>query len=125
MGNILVVDDSQTLVEVLSMLLQTKGYIVKGACSRKEIDKVLQVFKPDVILMDVRLEGENGRNICTEMKTNPATQNAAVILISATPENLQEYELCKADDVIQKPFDLNEVVCKIKRLSEKGYQYQS
>ncbi|MGH2566249.1 MAG: response regulator [Ginsengibacter sp.] len=112
MANILLVDDSEDLLEILSTFLKMKGYEVESALSQEKAKNTLSTFIPDVILLDVRINGHDGRELCKEIKEK-YDPNIPIILLSASPELLKDYEECKADDIIEKPFNLATVIEKV------------
>ena len=116
MANILLVDDSVDLLEVLSTFLKMKGHNVKAVSSHENARNTLSVFIPDVILLDVRMNGNDGREFCQEIKEK---HNLPIILISASPALLQDYEKFKADAVIEKPFELKTVIRKVNDVIDK------
>ncbi len=108
---ILVVDDAEDIVDLLSILLIKNNFEVETAYSGKTLLDKLHKFIPDCILLDVNLNGENGRDICKQIKD--AGNKAPIILMSANHELLANYEDCKACDVIEKPFLIDKVLRKI------------
>lgn len=116
MAHILIVDDSRDLQECFSALLSFKNYTVETASSGSTLNDAIISFRPDLVLMDVKLRTENGRNLCSRLKQNSATAAIPVILISANPELLNNYQQCSADDVLEKPFDMNMLCEKIEKL---------
>lgn len=102
--------------ECFSALLSFKNYTVETASSGSTLNDAIISFKPDLVLMDVKLRTENGRNLCSHLKQNSGTSAIPVILISANPELLNDYHQCSADDVLEKPFDMNILCEKIEKL---------
>lgn len=105
MANIMVVDDSKDLLEVLSTYLHMIGHNVYTVFEKEAVKNAISVFAPDLILIDVRLNEEDGRELCREIKEK-YYPIIPVILLSASPELLKNYQECKADTVIEKPFNL-------------------
>ena len=118
MPKILVVDDSTDLLKVFPLIFKMSGYEVEAVSSKDKLNKALAEFVPDVVLLDVRLSGEDGRELCKEIKENHP-QNIPVILTSASPELLQDYEACKADAVIEKPFNIQTLLKKVTEVLNK------
>lgn len=116
MANILIVDDSRDLQEYFSALLRFKNYTVETASSGSTLNNAIISFRSDLVLMDVKLRTENGRNLCSRLKQDSGTSAIPVILISANPELLNDYQQCSADDVLEKPFDMNMLCEKIEKL---------
>ena len=115
MPKILLVDDSPDLAEFMTHLLNVNNFIVKTATSKQEIMKDVEEFMPDVILMDVRLNGEDGRELCKELKENNQFSHIRNVLMSANPSYLEEYAQYKADDILHKPFKIEVLIETIKR----------
>ncbi|MFT3680760.1 MAG: response regulator [Ferruginibacter sp.] len=113
MSKILVVDDSSDLLELFAFIFQTKGFEVKTAASRAKLEQELFSFNPDLILLDVKLQFDMGNKICREIKDDPASAHIPVILISANRELLQDYKDYKADDFIEKPFEMDQLIATI------------
>lgn len=113
MDRVLIVDDSKDLLEFLSLLLTKQGYEVQEASSKEELTNCLTVCIPDLILLNVRLKGEEGKELCKKVKENIFSENVPVILLSASPELLIDYGEWAAEAVIEKPFDILTVVKKI------------
>ena len=113
MAKVLLADDSTELADFLSVLLQLNDFDVQNASTEAAVFEKLDEFKPDIILMDVILSRSNGREVCRAIKNNPLYNNISVILVSASPHLLDDFEACKADDVIEKPFDIKTIIDKI------------
>ena len=120
MKKILILDDADDLLDLLTVFLTTNGFKVRTASSKRELDHILPVIMPDLILIDVRLGGYDGREICNEIKKNASTTHIPVILLSASPELLKDYEKCGATATIEKPFSLGILLLKIKEVLSKG-----
>ena len=113
MQKILVIDDSKELLEMIEFILQHNGHHVKTATTKKTaLEQVVQ-FQPTVILMDVRLNNDDGRALCKEIKSDMLSKPVFIFLLSASPELLLDYRSCCADGVIEKPFDIDTIINKI------------
>lgn len=116
MKKILVVDDYEELLHMFTMLLTINGYETQTASSKDKLLNGLSDFEPDLILLDVVLNGANGRDLCRDIKTRCLPKKVGVILVSAYPDLLKNYEECDADEVIEKPFSIQEVIDKINKV---------
>jgi DNA-binding response OmpR family regulator len=114
MATILIVDDSTDLHQAMSFILELEGHTIKTAASKELLMEELKAATPDVIMLDVQLNGDNGRDICREIKGNTDTSEVPVILMSANDITLKNYEECGATGVIDKPFSLSELTDKIR-----------
>jgi CheY-like chemotaxis protein len=116
---VLVVDDSEAILEVVKMTLEMAGYEVatslNGECFRQ-----MENDPPDLILLDVLLSGEDGRAICERLKGDEKTRHIPVILLSAHAGLRKAVDECSANDFLAKPFritDLRNIVKKYLSLS--------
>jgi len=110
---ILVVDDDQSILEMLQLVLSYYGYDVSTLSRGEKVFERIHEYHPDLILMDIMLAGMDGRNICREIKS---TEDAdiPIILISATengPACMNKEG--SPDDFVPKPFDLDFLLDKI------------
>lgn len=93
-------------------MLELKGYEVELA---SEGDKVITLItnKPDLILLDIWMGNYDGREICQQLKNNPATSGIPIILISASREIEQSAKDAGANDFVAKPFEQHDLLEKI------------
>ncbi|MEB3295669.1 MAG: response regulator [Synechococcales bacterium] len=114
-GLVLIVDDTQTNLEVLSETLETAGLEVAIALSGEQALEQLQYSQPDLILLDVMMPGIDGFEVCQRLKQSPATQHIPVIFMTALADivhRIQGLEL-GAVDYITKPFHEKEVLVRV------------
>jgi two-component system response regulator VicR/two-component system sensor histidine kinase/response regulator len=118
MNKILVVDDDADFLYTVKTGLTDHGFIVQTILSQDEIYKSILIFEPTVILLDIYLEGADGRNICRGLKNHFRTKEIPIIFCSGDHKLKHEYHLSLAEDFIEKPFntkvlaDLLNVYCK-------------
>jgi DNA-binding response OmpR family regulator len=112
---ILILDDDKDILEVLSIILSESGYEIEALSSGETIFEAIKEFHPDLVLMDIMLQGMDGRIICKNIKNHPPTQKLPVILISAS-HNVSKLLLEQGapNDFIAKPFELSSLLEKIK-----------
>lgn len=111
--NILVFDDSVELLEIFNILFSMNGYKVRTALNITMFKHHMNNRYPDIILLDVLLAGQDGRVICRQLKTDKRTKHIPIILISANPKTLNDYQEYFADNVLEKPFDIQTLIIKI------------
>ncbi len=118
---ILIVEDEESLLKLESILLTTKGYLVRGATTGTAALEAIAEEKPDLVLLDIMLPGLDGFSVCEKIKQNPETSHIPVILLTAkkTPEDLARGEAVGADQYITKPFKSAMVMDVIDRLIKK------
>lgn len=116
---VLVVDDSKTELMFLSDLLRKNGFTVSTAENADDAMRRLGEDKPDLILMDVVMPGQNGFQLTRAISRDP--QYADVPIIMCTSKNQETDRVWGmrqgARDYVTKPVDANELLSKIKALS--------
>ena len=116
---ILIVDDDNDILELLEYSLNSSGYDTIGFLRTKNVRQVLLEEKIDLILMDRNLPGVEG-SLYIEMLRSKNI-DTPVIFISAkdTVEDIKEGFLRGADDYITKPFDMQELILRIKAVLKR------
>ncbi|MBD3893076.1 response regulator [Hydrogenophaga sp.] len=116
--HVLVVDDSKTELMVLSDLLGKHGFSVRTAENAEEALRRLDEAKPDLILMDVVMPGQNGFQLTRAIARDP--QYAAIPIIMCTSKNQETDRLWGlrqgARDYVTKPVNSEELLSKIRAL---------
>jgi CheY-like chemotaxis protein len=106
--SILVVDDSEAILDVVKLALEMADSEVStsltGVCFQH-----MERNLPDLILLDVLLSGEDGGEICQRLKSDEQTRHIPVILLSAHAGLRETAERCGANDFLAKPFHLTEL----------------
>ena len=111
MAKILVIDDNAEHREVLTILLTMHNHTIECTATGNEIHTIIVDFKPALILLDVFLTGEDGRDLCADIKKRH--KHIPIILLSAAYQILQNFTGDCADGKIDKPFDINFLVNEI------------
>lgn len=115
-GKILVVDDEIYIVHILDFSLGMEGYEVVTALDGEQALERVASEKPDLIVLDIMMPKLDGYEVCRAVKSNPATKNVPVILLSAKGRNVDQkmgFDV-GADDYITKPFNVREVLARIR-----------
>jgi DNA-binding response OmpR family regulator len=114
MFRILIIDDDVDLLFLGSSLLKQRGFEVFSLSSADKAFETVQSFKPHLILLDVKLGDQDGRDICLKLKRDPETSFIKIILYSAFPETSVEYTKYGADDFVVKPYEFIHLVERIR-----------
>src|SRR5215212_4689637 len=99
---ILVVDDDIDLLMLLERRLKQEGYEVDTAVSLDEADELIPSFLPHLVLLDINLNGEDGRKLCWKLKQIYG-KSVKVIIMSGYDYNQVMSVLFGADDLLAKP----------------------
>jgi DNA-binding response OmpR family regulator len=114
MKRILIVDDNVFMVELMTYILNSKGYDVIALYTGNEVFSQIKIDNPDLIILDLALPDLDGRDICKLLKLNSSTKNLPVILCSGAEDLDEALTLPGApDDVLHKPFDINALIEKV------------
>ncbi len=112
---ILVVDDTQQNVQVLSQMLRDQKYKVLAAFNGTDALELVKRRKPDLILMDVMMPGMDGFETCARLRAQPEYNDVPVIFLSALNDveaKVRAFEMGGAD-YITKPFHQQEVLARL------------
>jgi DNA-binding response OmpR family regulator len=113
---ILVVDDDKDIVEIISYILKDKGYQVVALTTGEQVLQTIRRFHPDLVLMDVMLDGMDGRVICKNIKNEEDNEGLPVILISASHDLAKSLTQQGApNDFLAKPFDVDVLLDKVEQ----------
>jgi DNA-binding response OmpR family regulator len=113
---ILVLDDNQDILEIVSEALSYEQFEVKGTNESKKVMPLIDEFVPDLVILDYRIAGENGGEICRQIKSHPKFYDTPVIIFSAYINHDDDVFAYGCDAVINKPFDLMELIEKVNNL---------
>jgi len=114
-GNILIVDDVLENLRLLSEILQGQGYKVRNVTNGKMALKTVQTKPPELILLDIQMQGMDGYEVCASLKSDPTSSEIPVIFLSAIDrliDKVKAFEVGGAD-FITKPFQVEEVLLRI------------
>jgi len=113
---ILIVDDLPDNLRMLSTTLAEQGYKVRCAKNGAMALRGAHIAPPDLILLDVKMPGMNGYEVCQHLKAKQQTRDIPVIFMSALDEVLDKVKAFEVGglDYITKPFQIEEVLARIK-----------
>ncbi|MDP3150606.1 MAG: hybrid sensor histidine kinase/response regulator [Ignavibacteria bacterium] len=127
-ANILIVDDQQANIDVLTGLLDAKGFTNYTTTEDPRVATTLfEKFKPDLLLLDLMMPHVTGFQVMEQLKLMiPANTYFPILILTAdiTPESKQKALAEGATDFLTKPFDLIEVDLRIKNLLHARYLHQ-
>lgn len=114
---ILVCDDDQSILEVIQIILEENGYIVKTKTNGKGIQKSISQIKPDLILLDLWMPGIDGKEITKIVKKDGLHSSIPIIIISALNNTQKISQEIGADGFIPKPFDISSLLSTVKKFT--------
>lgn len=135
MALIYVLEDDESVRDLEVFALKGNGYEVQGFAEPKSFYKALEKSKPDLIVIDVMLPGEDGISITKNIRSNTKYSNIPITMVTAKTSEIDAVKGldCGADDYITKPFSVMIFLSRIKALlrrvktddDRKVYQFQS
>ncbi|MCD0490022.1 response regulator [Pedobacter sp. MC2016-14] len=104
---LLIIDADQSICEEIAAACSA-NFNIKKSFGKENIFKLIDDFKPDVVLIEYVLPIHNGATLCDLVKLNPDTTKTPVILLSSVPLN-EAITDCFCDSFISKPFKIEEL----------------
>jgi CheY-like chemotaxis protein len=110
---IFIADDDADILEILQLMLRTRGYKVHVSDNGNELFDYATHELPDLILLDIWMSGIDGRDICARLKNNKTTKDIPVLFISANSRIQAITNEYGAQGFIAKPFDMQTLLNKV------------
>ena len=112
---VVLVQDNEEILEIMDEALKDEGFDVIASLTPKPIEEI-ERMKPDAIVIDDHIQGKRrGSDVIKEVKENKKTKDVSAVLTSTSNKLPEQAKLCSADDYIQKPFDLEEMINVVKK----------
>lgn len=118
MKKILVIDDDTDILEAIQMVLASGGYESEVTTKEEKTYQLIKDYKPDLIILDILLSGNDGRHICKSLKSDVLSKQIPIILISAHPTAGGSIKECGANGFIAKPFSVNDLLREVEKYIE-------
>lgn len=112
----MIADDDPGIVDAVEMLLEFEGYSVTSTVDGATVLDMKDEL-PDLLLLDIWMSGEDGREICRQLKTMATLKDIPVIMISASRDIRESALAAGADDFLAKPFEMDDLLRRIERLT--------
>ena len=119
--NLVCIEDDLELVEILKIILKSRGYKITGATGGPAGLETLRSVKPDLVLLDLMMPGMDGWEVHRQMKADPDLCHIPVIIVTADGQpstKVRGLEIAKVDDYVVKPFYVQELVERIEKALE-------
>ncbi len=122
MARILVIEDEPDIQQILEYNLREKGHKVFLAGKGEEGLRLAREKRPDLVLLDLMLPDIPGTEVCKILKSDPATRNTQVVMLTAKGEEIDRvvgFEL-GADDYVVKPFSVRELLLRVQAILRRA-----
>lgn len=119
---IVVVEDEEDILDIITYNLSREGYQVSGASDGLHGVKLIQRERPDLVLLDLMLPSVDGLEICRRIKSDASVKDIPIIMVSAKGEE-SDVVLglgIGADDYVSKPFSPKELIARVQAVLRRG-----
>jgi DNA-binding response OmpR family regulator len=115
---ILIADDNAQNVELLEAYLSAFPCDLRTAHDGEETLKVVDEFRPDLLLLDIMMPRLSGFEVCRKLRSNPATKDLLILMVTALNEaaDFERGVQAGTDDFLTKPVNKIELLCRIRSL---------
>ena len=121
MYRVVIADDEKDITEIVADALSERGFECHQVHRGDDAFETAKEVKPDLLILDIFMPGKNGYEVCRDVRRHSMLYPVPILLLSAIgsePEIL--YGLAQgADDYISKPFDVNELALRARKLAER------
>ena len=122
MTDILIVEDDKELASLLSDFLRDEGYTVSSVDSGERAMQLFKQYGARLVVLDINLPDVNGFAVCSKLRENADTPILIISSRTDKEDKLNGFNL-GADDYIEKPYDIDILIAKIKGIFKRRYQY--
>jgi two-component system phosphate regulon response regulator PhoB len=120
MKKILIVDDQVEVRELVEVTLEIGDYQILSAENGQQAVEIAQAEHPDIILLDIMMPGSDvdGLEACRRLKTDPATSDITIVLLSAKGQesDIEAGKVAGANDYFTKPFSPIALIEKVEQV---------
>ena len=120
---ILLIEDDQSIFEIVQQRLQQWGFTVKGVKDFQAVMDDYRTFAPNLVMIDIQLPAYDGFHWCREIR---AESNVPILFLSSRdhPMDMVMAMQMGADDFVQKPFHMDVLIAKIQAILRRTYDYK-
>jgi signal transduction histidine kinase len=118
-STVLIVDDQVALHQVMGELLAGEGYYLGFASDGSQALALVEDMTPDLILLDVKMPGMDGFEVCRRLRANPRLAEVPIVMLTALADSESRLQGIQAgaDDFVSKPFDGTELLAKVRTIT--------
>ncbi|MBU3741607.1 MAG: response regulator transcription factor [Candidatus Kapabacteria bacterium] len=121
---ILIVDDEQDILDLISYNLSKEGFKVHTAINGLQAVEIASSVRPDLVILDIMMPGMDGFEVCRTLRNNAETAATAIMFLTAKSGEIDQVlglEL-GADDFIQKPISPRVLIARVKTILRRGIE---
>jgi DNA-binding response OmpR family regulator len=112
---VVLIQDNEDILDIMEQVLEEEGFDVTPSLTTEPIDKIDEI-EPDVVIVDDHIKGnKKGSQVIEELKSDAETEDVSAVLTSTSPDVPKKAKECRADDYIEKPFDIDHMIEVVKK----------
>jgi two-component system, sensor histidine kinase and response regulator len=124
-SRILIVDDAPEILSITEAILSSAGYQTIAYTDGLIALQIMELMPPDLIILDINMPRIDGYEMTRQIRSNPAWNNTPILLYTAVDRSQAVLGLeCGADDLLSKPFSIEELLGKVSLLLHFRYRQQ-
>ncbi len=119
---ILCIEDEPEMIDLIRLILNRRGFDVRGANGGKEGLEAIRKDHPDLVLLDLMMPEMDGWEVYQQMKADESTRNIPVIVVTAKAQSIDKVlglHIAKVDDYIAKPFSPQELLASVDNVLDR------
>jgi DNA-binding response OmpR family regulator len=119
---IVYIEDHADMIDLVTLILEPKGYDIIGAMGGQEGFEAIQREVPDLVLLDLMMPDMDGWEVYQQMKADEELSNIPVIVVTAKAQSIDKVlglHIAKVDDYVTKPFGPQELLQSVERVLSK------
>jgi DNA-binding response OmpR family regulator len=111
---ILVIEKDESILELVTFILKGQGFTVISLESEQDAIQTIREVNPCAVILDIIRVTEEGTELCRQIRNAKDIQDIPIIVLSTHPKADIVKDIC-ADEVVLKPFDIDEVVAAVEK----------
>ncbi|EHQ28885.1 response regulator transcription factor [Mucilaginibacter paludis] len=115
MSQILVCDDEQEILDITRLILEDAGHQVIAVIDSGAVASLIEQEQPDVLLIDLWMPGLSGDQVVRQLRNNGSMRHIPIVVISASKEGKEIAYAAGADDFLEKPYDIDDLVAIVEK----------
>jgi two-component system response regulator VicR len=119
---IVCIEDDEEMINLIGLILNRRGFEVRGARGGVAGLELIHQQKPDLVLLDLMMPEMDGWEVYQQIKADETTQNIPVIVVTAKAQSIDKVlglHIAKVDDYIAKPFSPQELIDSIESVLDR------
>ncbi len=120
---ILCIEDEQEMIDLIRLILNRRGFEVKGANGGQEGLEAIRHERPDLVLLDLMMPDMDGWEVYQQMKADEKMRDIPVIVVTAKAQSIDKVlglHIAKVDDYIAKPFSPQELMNSVEKVLSRA-----